>query len=49
MLSAADAGAQLDNDVGATAERASVLAVGFEDADRLIECAWSFVINRVQG
>src|SRR5271156_1576565 len=49
MPGAADSGAQLDEDVGAAAERARILAVSLEDADRLIECAWGFVIYRVQG
>jgi hypothetical protein len=49
MLGAADSGAELDEDVGASAERARVLAVGFEDADGLIERAWGFVIDSVQG
>ena len=48
MPGAADAGAQLDEDIGAAAERAGVLAVSLENADRLIERRWSFVINRVQ-
>ena len=49
MLGAADAGAQLDDNIGAAAERARVFTVGFEDADRLIERAWGFVIDGVQG
>ena len=48
MLGAAHAGAHLDEDIGAAAERARILAVSFEDADRLIERAWSFVIDFVQ-
>ena len=48
MPGAADAGAQLDDDIGAAAERPGVLAVSLENADRLIERRWSFVINRVQ-
>ena len=48
MLGAADSGAQLDDDIGAAAERAGVLAVGFEDADRLLERGWGFVIDGVQ-
>ena len=48
MLGAADSGAQLDDDIGAAAERAGVLTVSFEDADRLIERGWGFVIDGVQ-
>ena len=48
MPGAADAGAQLDDDIGAAAERSGVLAMSLEDADRLIERRWSFVVNRVQ-
>ena len=49
MLGAANAGAQLDDDIGAAAERARVFAVGFEDADGLIERARGFVSDGVQG
>src|SRR5882757_3047531 len=49
MFSAANAGAQLDNNIRATAERARFFAVRLQNTDRLIERAWSFVVNRVQG
>ena len=49
MLGAANAGAQLDDDIGAAAEWARVFDVGLEDADGLIERARGFVGDRVQG
>ena len=49
MLGAANAGAQLDDDVGAAAEWARVFAVSFEDTDGLIERRRSVVSDRVQG
>jgi hypothetical protein len=48
MLGAPDSGAQLGDDIGAAAERAGVFTVGFEDADRLIERGWGFVVDGVQ-
>jgi len=48
-FSAANASAQLDNNIRAAAERARFFSVRLQNTDRLIERAWSFVVNRVQG
>src|ERR1700692_4602660 len=48
MLGAAYSSAQLDDKVGATAQRARLLAVLCEQCDRVFQGFWSFVVDRVQ-
>ena len=48
ILGAAHTGAQLDDQVGAAAQRARVLAVLGEQFDRVLQRFWGFVVNRVQ-
>src|SRR6516164_650474 len=47
-LGTAHTGAQLDDEVGAAAQRTSFLAVLGEQGDRVLQRFWSFVVNRVQ-
>jgi hypothetical protein len=48
VFRAADAGAHLKYEIGAATERARFFPVLAEQLERLIDRAWSFVIDRVQ-